>query len=73
MTWRDRVLASVVSAFYYLRIVKVMYFDDPAEEFETTPRELRLVILLSGVFVVVFAVVSRPLITAAEAAAASLF
>ncbi len=67
------VLASVVSAFYYLRIVKVMYFDDPAEEFETTPRELRLVILLSGVFVVVFAVVSRPLITAAEAAAASLF
>ncbi|MGI9371336.1 MAG: NADH-quinone oxidoreductase subunit NuoN [Hyphomicrobiales bacterium] len=67
------VLASVVSAFYYLRIVKVMYFDEPAEEFESTPRELRLVILLSGVFVVVFAIVSRPLISAAEAAAASLF
>ncbi|QNA84286.1 NADH-quinone oxidoreductase subunit NuoN [Sphingomonas sp. So64.6b] len=27
-------VASVIGAFYYLRIVKVMYFDDPAPEFE---------------------------------------
>jgi NADH-quinone oxidoreductase subunit L len=26
------VLASVVGAFYYLRIVKLMYFDEPAED-----------------------------------------
>ncbi|MGI9483863.1 MAG: NADH-quinone oxidoreductase subunit NuoN [Hyphomicrobiales bacterium] len=67
------VLASVVGAFYYLRIVKVMYFDEPAEEFEAAPKEVRMVIALSGVFVVAFALFSRPLIQAAEAAAASLF
>ena len=27
------VLASLVGAFYYLRVVKVMYFDEPAHEF----------------------------------------
>ena len=31
------VLASVVAAFYYLRIVKVMYFDEPAEAFDRPP------------------------------------
>jgi NADH-quinone oxidoreductase subunit N len=67
------VVASVVGAFYYLRIVKIMYFDEPAEVFEKAPREVRLVMLLSGLFVLAFAIVARPLITAAEAAAASLF
>ncbi len=28
------VVASVVGAYYYLRIVKIMYFDEPAEHFE---------------------------------------
>ena len=38
------VLASVVSAFYYLRIVKIMYFDEPAGAFEPMPAELRVVL-----------------------------
>ncbi len=67
------VLASVVGAFYYLRIIKIMYLDEPAQEFEQTPREIRLVIALSGIFVLAFVVFARPVITAAEAAAASLF
>jgi NADH-quinone oxidoreductase subunit N len=33
------VLASAVSAFYYLRVVKVMYFDEPVD---TRPIEARL-------------------------------
>ena len=33
------VLASVVGAYYYLPIVKVMYFDEPAEPFEPMPRD----------------------------------
>src|SRR5216110_2026312 len=32
------VLASVVGAYYYLLIVKVMYFDEAAEPFEPMPR-----------------------------------
>ncbi len=67
------VLASVVGAFYYLRIIKIMYLDEPAQEFEQTPREIRLVIGLAGVFVLGFVLFARPVITAAEAAAASLF
>ena len=50
-----------------------MYLDEPAQEFEQTPREIRLVIALSGIFVLAFVVFARPVITAAEAAAASLF
>ena len=67
------VLASVVGAYYYLRIIKIMYLDEPVQEFEQTPREIRLVIAMSGVFVLAFVLFARPIITAAEAAAASLF
>ena len=67
------VLASVVGAYYYLRIVKIMYFDEPADEFEPMPFELKLVLAVSGVFVLVFFAYPGPLVSAAAAAAASLF
>jgi len=67
------VLASVVGAYYYIRIVKIMYFDEPSEEFEPMPRELGLVLGLSGIFVILFFVYPGPLVSLAEAAAASLF
>ena len=38
------VLASVVGAYYYLRIVKIMYFDEPAAPFEPMPRALKVVL-----------------------------
>ena len=38
------VLASVVGAYYYLTIVKVMYFDEPAPAFEPMPGELKVVL-----------------------------
>ena len=38
------VLASVVSAYYYLRIVKIMYFDEPVGGFVPMPGELRFVL-----------------------------
>ena len=34
------VVASVVGAYYYLRIVKVMYFDEPAEAFDAMDGEV---------------------------------
>ncbi len=67
------VLASVVGAYYYLRIVKIMYFDEPADEFEPMPFELKVVLGVSGVFVLAFFAYPGPLVSAASAAAASLF
>lgn len=67
------VLASVIGAYYYLRIVKIMYFDEPADEFEPMPFELKLVLGVSGVFVLVFFAYPGPLVSAASTAAASLF
>ena len=67
------VIASVVGAFYYLRIVKIMYFDEPDGEFDPMPMELRAVLGVSGVFVIGFLVFAGPIIAAAGAAAKSLF
>jgi NADH-quinone oxidoreductase subunit N len=68
------VLASAVSAFYYLRIVKVMYFDEPVAEFAAVPRELTFVLAISGFLVVTyFVTVGSPLAAAARIAAGSLF
>jgi NADH-quinone oxidoreductase subunit N len=68
------VLASAVSAFYYLRIVKVMYFDEPTTEFVAVPVELTAVMAVSGFLIVTyFVTVGSPLYGAAHAAAGSLF
>jgi NADH-quinone oxidoreductase subunit N len=67
------VIASVIGAFYYLRVVKVMYFDDPAEAFDPVPGEVRLVALASGAFVLAFILFAQPVLYLAQAAAVSLF
>ena len=67
------VLASVIGAYYYLRIIKVMWFDEAKGEFARTSIELRLVFGLSGFFVVGYVLFGGPLGTAAEAAAKTLF
>jgi NADH-quinone oxidoreductase subunit N len=67
------VLLSVVGAFYYLRIVKLMYFDAPAERFEPMPPALAAVLGGSGLFVLLFFVYPAPLVSAAATAANSLF
>ena len=68
------VLTSVVGAFYYLRIVKVIYFDDAEEKFDRPiARELRGVLLVSGLFIVLFIFIPTPIISLAEVAALALF
>lgn len=67
------VLTSVVGAYYYLRLVKVMYFDEPKPAFETSDLGVRTVLLVSALFVLVLSLVPAPLFNAAEAAAKSLF
>ena len=67
------IVASVVGAFYYLRIIKIIYFDEPADAFDPMPRELALIVGLSSLFVMLFFVFPTALTTAAEVAAKSLF
>lgn len=65
------VLSSVVGAFYYLRIVKVMFFDDAKPAFTTTAPYVRVVMIGAGLFVLLYAIYPSPLIDAAAAAAKS--
>ncbi|WP_341988433.1 NADH-quinone oxidoreductase subunit NuoN [Azorhizobium sp. AG788] len=67
------VVASVVGAYYYLRVVKIMYFDEPAEAFDAMPGELKAVLGVSGLFTIFFFIYPAPLIEAAGAAARALF
>ena len=67
------VLSSVVGAFYYLTIIKVMYFDEPAGQIEPMRIELRTVLAVAGIFNIFFFVYPGPLVSVATAAAKSLF
>jgi NADH-quinone oxidoreductase subunit N len=67
------VLASVVSCYYYLLIVKVMYFDEPAPAFDRSSYPVGAMVAASALFVLLFAVFAGPLLDAAGAAAKSLF
>ncbi|MFN4009367.1 MAG: NADH-quinone oxidoreductase subunit NuoN [Pannonibacter sp.] len=67
------VVASVVGAYYYLRVIKVMLFDEPAEKFEAMPAELKVVLGLSSIFVIFYIVLPQPITTATALAAKSLF
>jgi len=67
------VISSVVGAYYYLMIVKTMYFDEPAEAFDTMAGELGTVLGVSGLVVLLFSLYPGLLVDAAGAAAKSLF
>ncbi|MEM9575125.1 MAG: NADH-quinone oxidoreductase subunit NuoN, partial [Pseudomonadota bacterium] len=67
------VVASVVGAFYYLRIIKIMWFDEPEGKFVPAAGELRLVMGVSGLFVVGYIVFGGPIAAYAENAAKALF
>jgi NADH-quinone oxidoreductase subunit N len=67
------VVSSVVGAYYYLRIVKIMYMDEPAGAFLPMANELRFVLGVAGLFVILFFVYPAPLLAVAESAAKSLF
>jgi NADH-quinone oxidoreductase subunit N len=67
------VVTSVVGAYYYLRLVKVMYFDEAVEKYDPMAAGVKIVLALSAAFIVLFGLVPGPLVTAARAAAQSLF
>ena len=67
-------LTSVIGAFYYLRIIKVMYFDEPEDSFDRLPaREIGLIMMVMGVFTLFFFIYPSPIIDGAGQAASVLF
>ena len=67
------VVASVIGAYYYLAIVKLMYFDEPVKGFSPMAGSVALILGLSGVVNILFFAYPAPLIGAAALAAKSLF
>jgi NADH-quinone oxidoreductase subunit N len=67
------VLTSVVGAFYYIRIIKVMYFDAPAAAFDPRPPTVSFVAAAAGIFTTFFFLFPAPFVAAAQAAASALF
>jgi NADH-quinone oxidoreductase subunit N len=67
------VLASVVGAYYYVRIVKIMFFDQPRERFAAIQPKAGLVMAVAGLGILLYVVYPAPLVEAAGAAVKSLF
>jgi len=67
------VLASVIALVYYLRLVKLMYFDEPAPAFDAEVGfGVKVTLALSGVVALGFIFAASPVINAADAAARAL-
>ena len=67
------VVTSVIGAFYYIRLVKVMYFDEPRAPFERMAPGVEAVLVAASVVVMLFWLVPAPLVSSAGIAARSLF
>jgi NADH-quinone oxidoreductase subunit N len=67
------VVASVIGAYYYLRIVKIMFFDAPQEAFLVPHAKENAVMALTAFLVLFYVVWPAPLVDAAATAAKSLF
>ncbi len=68
------VLTSVVGAYYYLRIVKLVYFDTATERLDRgLEPELRGVIAVTALVTALFVVVPGPILGTARVAAGALF
>ena len=68
------VVASVVAAFYYLRVIKVMFFDAPQDDFnDDIPLARHVILAVSVAFVTLFVFKPTALMALAQSAANSLF
>jgi NADH-quinone oxidoreductase subunit N len=67
------VLTSVVGAFYYLRVIKVMYAEDAVAPFDIRPTSLSFVVGVGALFTTLFFVFPAPIVEAANTAARVLF
>ena len=66
------VLSSIVSAYYYLRVIKVMYFDPALPAFDPRPAGVSVLLAGTGLFTAFFFLFPAPLLAAARVAVAAL-
>lgn len=63
------VLFSLIGAFYYLRVVKLMYFDDPIDTaIIVVNKDMRIALSINGAAVLALGLLPGPLMTACAAA-----
>jgi NADH-quinone oxidoreductase subunit N len=56
------VVAALIGAFYYLRIVKLMYFDEPADSAPIEARgDQRVLLSANGLALLLFGILPQPL------------
>jgi len=67
------VLTSVIGAFYYLRVIKIMYFDPAEPAYDRRATSVSFVMGVGAVVTVLFAVFAYPIVGAAQSAARVLF
>ena len=68
------VIASVISAYYYLRIIKIMYFDESQLNYQTTlSRKTTLILFLSIIGVALFILYPSLLINISAEISATYF
>jgi NADH-quinone oxidoreductase subunit N len=67
------VLCSVVAAYYYIRIIKVMFFDEPAPAYDCAPFARRAVVALSVLFIVAFILFPSPVVDISRDAVSVFF
>jgi NADH-quinone oxidoreductase subunit N len=68
------ILTSVVAAYYYLRIIKVMFFDEPSEPLDRDfPFSRRAILFIAIIFLLGFTIKPNLLVTGAYQAASGLF
>ena len=65
-------LTSVIGAYYYVRVIKVMYFDAGGMALDRRTPALSLVAFASAAFTLLFLLFSQPLIGAAQLASRAL-
>ncbi len=66
------VVTSIIGAFYYLRVIKVMYFDRGAPDLDVTPASVKFVMSVGALVTVLYIFLPGPLVSAAAAAARAL-
>ena len=67
------IITSVISAFYYLRIVRLIYFDESTDYLDfPVDRELKMIVAITGIIVILFFVYPSPVISIAGDAANAL-
>jgi len=55
------VFFSVIGAFYYLRVVKLIYFDEPVQDAPIRPQaDMRFLLSANGLAVLLFGLLPQP-------------